>query len=61
MSKANQIDRAKISLPLEQSSWIRALQKQHHTKTKIHLSLSQIVSLGMDLARKSLTSQLTGR
>lgn len=50
-----EIDRAKISLPLEQSAWLRDLQKKH----RIRLSLSQIVSRAMEIARTQLTTELT--
>ncbi len=56
MVKTNdKIDRAKISLPLLTSAWIRDLQAKH----KIPLSLSQIVSRGMEIAKKELTAELT--
>lgn len=49
------IERAKISLPLETSIWIRTLQEKH----RIPLSLSQIVTRGMNIARPQLTTELS--
>lgn len=59
MSKSTKpkIDRAKISLPLDTSEWIREIQG----KTNIKLSLSQIVTRGMDIARKALTAEMMGK
>lgn len=55
MSAKTQEARAKISLDLETSAWIKDLQKRH----KIRLSLSQIVGRACALARTALTAELT--
>ncbi len=58
-NKLENVDRAKISLPIETSIWLRDLQANHTRIRKIELSLSQIVSRGMEMARKELTTELT--